>query len=498
VTTYGELELAIRARVPLIALVTPEEARAEERLLRPIALEWRAGRLFAWTTTNGYRYLGSGASSGTENIPAPDPLTALEVIAAYDEPAIFVLKDFHHYLDNAALQRKLRDLAQSLPHTGKHVLFLGPRFRAPDDLEKEIQVVDYPPPGLAELAELVAMLDTELGEDSGASQLTAAGREALLNAALGLTLAEAEAVIAKALVRDGSLTDAGVDLVLAEKKQIVRRGSLLEFYESQDDLDDVGGLDALKVWLARRHRAFSEDAREYGVPLPKGILLLGVQGCGKSLVARAVSREWKMPLLRLDLGRVFGKYIGESEAAIRRVTQTAEAVAPAILWIDEIEKGFAGASSEAHDTGVSARVLGTFLTWMQEKRLPVFVFATANQVRNLPPELLRKGRFDELFFVDLPGADERAAIFAVHLRKRGRLPERYDLPALAALTESYTGAEIEQIVSEGLYTAYGDGRRELEQRDLETAASEIIPIAVTMKEAIAGMRHWAANRARRA
>lgn len=497
-TTYQELELAIRARVPLIALVTPEETRAEERLLRPLANEWREGRLFAWTTTSGYRYLGAGFSSETENIPAPDPLTALEVIAAYDEPALFVLKDFHHYLDNPALQRKLRDLAQALPATGKHVLFLGSRFRSPEDLDKEIQIIDYPPPGFGELSELIGALEADLGEQGIAGRLTAAGRERLLKAALGLTLAEAESVLAKALVRDGSLSDEGVDLVLAEKKQIVRRGSLLEFYESEDGLDDVGGLDTLKRWLSRRHQAFSEDAREYGVSLPKGILLLGVQGCGKSLVAKAISREWKMPLLRLDLGRVFGKYIGESEAAIRRVAQTAEAVAPAILWIDEIEKGFAGASSEAHDTGVSARVLGAFLTWMQEKRKPVFVFATANQVRNLPPELLRKGRFDELFFVDLPGAQERASIFAVHLRKRKRQPEHYDLAALVAATEGFTGAEIEQIVSEGLYTAYGDGRRELEQGDLETAATEIIPIAVTMKEAIAGMRHWAATRARRA
>jgi AAA+ superfamily predicted ATPase len=497
VTTYQELELAIRARVPLIALVTPEELRAEERLLRPLAQEWREGRLFAWTTTSGYRHLG-GVSDETENIPAPDPMTALEVVAAYDEPALFVLKDFHHYLDNAALQRKLRDLVLALPPTGKHVIFLGPRFRIPEDLEKEIQVIDYPPPGLDELSELIASLERDLGEEGVTDRLTAEGRERLLKAALGLTLGEAETVIAKALVRDGALTDDGVDLILAEKKQVVRRSGLLEFYESQEALEDVGGLETLKGWLRRRHAAFSEDAREYGLPVPKGILLLGVQGCGKSLVAKAISREWKMPLLRLDLGRVFGKYIGESEAAIRRVAQTAEAVAPAILWIDEIEKGFAGASSEAHDTGVSARVLGSFLTWMQEKRKPVFVFATANQIRNLPPELLRKGRFDELFFVDLPNAAERAEIFAVHLRKRRRSPDRFDLSGLASCTENYTGAEIEQVVNEGLYRAYADGRRELEQPDLEAAAAEVIPIAVTMKEAIAAMRHWAATRARKA
>jgi SpoVK/Ycf46/Vps4 family AAA+-type ATPase len=294
------------------------------------------------------------------------------------------------------------------------------------------------------------------------------------------------------------LTDAGVELVLAEKKQIVRRDGSLEFYEAREALDDVGGLDVLKGWLSRRVAAFTEDAREYGLPTPKGILVLGVQGCGKSLLAKAVSRAWGMPLLRLDLGRVFGRYIGESEASIRRAIQTAEAVAPAILWIDELEKGFAGASSESHDTGVSARVLGTFLTWMQEKRKPVFVFATANQIRNLPPELLRKGRFDELFFVDLPTPPEREEIFAVHLRKRRRDPADFHLAPLVERTEGFTGAEIEQVVTEALYAAYADHRRPLAQSDLEHAATEIIPLAVTMKEALAGMRHWAASRARKA
>jgi len=488
-TTYAELELALRARVPLVALVTPEEARAEERLLLPLAREWREGRLFAWTTTRGYSLVRGGGGGEPLALPAPDPLSALDVVAAYQEPAVFLLKDFHHYLDNAALLRKLRDLALTLGPTGKHVVFLGPRFRVPEDLEKEVQVVDYPPPDLAELGELLASVPE-------AAALSPAGREALLKALLGLTLGDAEAILAKALVRDGAVTDAAVDLVLGEKRQIVRRSGLLEFYEAEEHLGDVGGLAALKAWLRRRHDAFSEEAREFGLPVPRGILLLGVQGCGKSLVAKAISREWRMPLLRLDVGRVFGKYIGESEAAIRRVVQTAEAVAPAILWIDEIEKGFAGAAAESHDTGVSARVLGTFLTWLQEKRKPVFVFATANQIRNLPPELLRKGRFDELFFVDLPTPEERAEIFRVHLARRRRDPEAFDLAALAERTDGFTGAEIEQVVCEALYSAFAADRRPLGQDDLTHAAAEIVPISVTMKEAIGAMRHWAASRAR--
>ena len=497
-TTYEELETAIRARVPLIALITPEEQRAEEQLLKPLADAWRDGQVWSWTTTRGYRFLGGTTERDRNSLPAPDPLTALDVVAAYEEPALFVLKDFHHYLDNAAVQRKLRDLAQDLVPTGKHLLFLGSRFHVPEDLEKEIQVVDYPPPGLDELAALIASLESDLGPESDTVRLTPEGREKLLKAALGLTLGEAETVLAKTLVRFGAVTNESVDLILAEKKQVVRRSGLLEFYESAEALEDVGGLGALKSWLQRREPAFTEDAREFGLPVPKGILLLGVQGCGKSLIAKAISREWKMPLLRLDMGRVFGKYVGESEAAIRRVAQTAEAVAPAILWIDEIEKGFAGSTSDAHDTGVTARILGSFLTWMQEKRKPVFVFATANQIRNLPPELLRKGRFDELFFVDLPTVEERTEVLAVHLRKRRRHPERFDLPALAIQAEGFTGAELEQVVIEGLYAAYADSRRELTQADLERAVSEIIPIAVTMKEAIAAMRQWATTRARRA
>ena len=264
--------------------------------------------------------------------------------------------------------------------------------------------MDYPPPALDELSELLDSLLASLGDEAARRDAPfPEGRERFLKAALGLTLTEAEAVLAKVLVRDGALTDAGVNLILAEKKQIVRRSGLLEYYDAEDDLDAVGGLHALKEWLRRRRQAFTEDARRYGLALPQGVLLLGVQGCGKSLVARAISREWQMPLLRLDVGRIFGRYIGESEAAIRTAIRTAEAVAPSILWIDEIEKGFAGATVEAHDTGVSARVLGTFLTWMQEKGKPVFVVATANQVRNLPPELLRKGRFDELFLSMSPG-----------------------------------------------------------------------------------------------
>ena len=487
-----DLELALRARIPLVALVTYEEARALNTLLLPLAQAWREGRCFVWTTTTGFNLISDNTDEPI-SLSAPDPMSALEVVAAYDEPAMFVLKDFHHYLENAAVLRRLRDLAAELPALEKQIVFLSPRFRVPEDLEKDVQVIDLPPPPLPELG---ALLDEQIARCGSSVDLTPEGRERLLNAALGLTAVEAGTVFAKAMVGDGTLSDDDVDLVLDEKKQIVRRAGILEFYEAAETLDDVGGLDNLKAWLDKRYAAFSEDARDYGLPEPKGILLLGVQGCGKSLVAKAVSRAWKLPLLRLDVGRIFGRYIGESEAAIRRVIQTAEAVAPAILWVDEIEKGFAGAAGDAHDTGVSARVLATFLTWLQEKGKPVFVLATANHIRNLPPELLRKGRFDELFFVDLPMPEEREAILRVHLQKRGRDCANFDVRGLAAQMDSFTGAEIEQTINEALHDAYADGRREVTTADISHAASQVIPLAVTMREAITGMRNWAGTRAR--
>jgi AAA+ superfamily predicted ATPase len=490
---YRALELAVRARAPFVALVSHEEARVERRLIAPLAERWYDGRCFFWSATRGYVPLRE--SEDADELSAPDPATALEVVSYYPEPALFVLKDFHPYLDNPTILRKLRDLAGEMPAAGKQVLFLSPQFRVPEELDRDVELIDVPPPGLAELDEL---LTEAIAAGPVRVTLTPEGRERLLQAALGLTATEARTVFAKAIVSDGVLEDDDLRFVLAEKKQAVRRSGILEFYEAAEGMEAVGGLELLKSWLAKRRLAFSADARRYGLTEPRGVLLLGVQGCGKSLVAKAVSQAWQMPLLRLDLGRVFGKYIGESEAGIRTAIRTAEAVAPAILWLDELEKGFAGATLEAHDTGVSARVLGTFLTWMQERRKPVFVLATANNVRHLPPELLRKGRFDDLFFVDLPTAAERRSILDVHLRKRRRDPGCFDRERLVAASIGYTGAEIEGAIQDALYDAYADGRREVTTEDILATLAGTISIAVTMREPIEAMRRWAATRARRA
>lgn len=498
-TAAEELELAVRAQATLLALITHEERRALDEIIRPLAEKWRQGALYAWSITSGLRSLRQGEADEEASLNAPDAISALEIIAGHPEPGIFVLQDFHHYLDAPVVVRRLRDLAGELAGTCKQIIILAPHLQTPPDLERQLHLIDLPLPGKDELAAILPSLSATMARPGwDPVQLDDSQQERLLRACLGLTLTETETVLAKAIVRDGAVTERAVDLVMAEKRQHVRRGGLLEYYEPGIGLDEVGGLRNLKAWLLQRRAGFTDEAEAFGLDAPRGVLLLGVQGCGKSLTARAVSSAWSLPLLRLDIGRVFGRYIGDSERAIRQVVQTVEAAAPAILWIDELEKGFAGSTSDAHDTGVAARVLGTFLVWLQEKTSPVFVIATANDIRRLPPELLRRGRFDEIFFVDLPGDADRREVLSVHLRRRRRDPEQYDLCTLAAATTGFTGAELEQVVKEALYAAFTADRRPLTQDDLLAAARDIIPLSVTMKEQIAAMRQWASTRARQA
>ncbi|HZS42580.1 MAG TPA: AAA family ATPase, partial [Polyangia bacterium] len=321
------------------------------------------------------------------------------------------------------------------------------------------------------------------------------GREQLVDAALGLTKTEAENVLAKSIVRHKTFH---LPTVLSEKKHIIRKSGILEYYEATESLDEIGGLETLKEWLQKRRNAFTQHAREFGLPLPKGILLIGVPGCGKSLTAKAVGAAWQMPLLRLDVGKIFGGLVGASEENIRKAIKTAEAIAPAVLWLDEMEKGFSGTgSSNMSDGGTTSRVFGTFVTWLQEKTAPVFVIATANNVHQLPPELLRKGRFDEIFFVDLPSREERKAIYEIHVKKKKRDPAALDLHRLVEASPEFSGSEIEQAVVSALYDAF-DANADLSTDGLIASAREIVPLAVTMKEGIDAMREWAKTRARNA
>jgi SpoVK/Ycf46/Vps4 family AAA+-type ATPase len=482
-----ELQLLVRARYPLVWLVTHEERRAE-RILRELASELQREVVF-WSSSEGFDHAALAGQGG-------DAPAALQAIRKASEKRIFVLKDLHAHLEDAKLVRLLRDTVRDLRSSYKSLLLLGPVLKIPPELEKDTTVVDLPLPRVAELTSLLeAMLKVVPARRAKAAP-DAALIERAVKATLGLTETEAENVFAKAIVNSGSFGEDDLPLILSEKKQILRKAGLLEYHDPSETMSTVGGLERLKSWLRDRAGAFTEEAKRYGLPAPRGMLLLGVQGCGKSLMAKAVASAWKLPLLRLDVGRVFSSYVGASEANMIAAIRVAESLAPAVLWMDEIEKGLSGVRSSGHvDGGVTARVFATLLTWMQEKTAPVFVVATANQVKELPPELLRKGRFDEIFFIDLPGSPEREAIFRIHLEKRKRETARFDLAALVQATEGWSGAEIEQAVTAALHATFPKGR-DIETADVLLAVAETVPLSRTMAEEIAELRRWATTRAR--
>jgi len=485
----AELEVLIRARYPLVYLVSWEETRAEAMLTR---LGLHQGKnVFFWTHTRGIT-----AAQGFVEQTAKDPKAALDFIEKSDQRALFVLKDFHPFMKDPFIVRRLRDLVPLLKPSAKTLIVLSPVLTLPEELEKDVTVVDYDLPGADEIEKLFD--DILKAADGGRFRvdLKPGEKEKLIQAAQGMTLAEVESALARAIALDSKLDVGDVDVILEETKQIIRKSHVLEYFEAKEQFNQVGGLEVLRDWLSKRGNAFSQKARDFGLPEPKGVLLLGVQGCGKSLTCKALASLWKLPLLRLDMGAIFGGFVGQSEENMRRAIKTAESVAPCVLWLDEIEKGLAGTgSSNFSDAGTTARVFSTFLTWLQEKTKPVFVAATANNIKLLPPELLRKGRLDEIFFIDLPTAAERRDIFNIHLKKKKRDPASFDVEKLAALSDGFSGAEIEQVVLSALYEAFAQNR-EVAQADLEAAAKALVPLSTTMKEDIDDLRAWATTRAR--
>jgi SpoVK/Ycf46/Vps4 family AAA+-type ATPase len=490
-SSSDEIEVLVRAKYPLIYIVSPEEARVE-REVKQIAM--RRGRKFVtWSITEGF--IGSEGDNFTDS---KDPLKALEEILKFESQAFFIMRDYHPFLKDPTIVRRLRDLARELKfkrHGGKHVVMLSPLLKIPQEMEKEVAVIDFGLPAREEIAHCVKSLLNSLPPDRAKRvREDPAFGERVVEAALGLTLEEAENTFSKSIIKTG---DFDLDAILEEKKNIIRKSGILDYFQSDDRFADVGGLTVLKEWLTKRQAAFTTEARDFGLPLPKGIMLIGIPGCGKSLTAKAVGALWKMPLLRLDVGKVFGGLVGASEENIRKAISTAEAVAPSILWLDELEKGFSGVGSgQSGDSGTSARVFGTFITWLQEKTAPVFVIATANNVASLPPELMRKGRFDEIFFADLPDPLEREQIFRIHIAKKGREPKTFDIARLVAATQGFSGSEIEQCVISALYDAFDDDMAPLTTDRIVTAAQEIIPLSYTMKEGIDRLREWAKTRAR--
>ncbi len=497
-----ELDTLVRARYPLIQLVSWEEQRLETMLQQ---LASRHGKtLMAWSITRGLRRIGGARTPALQASieSTQSPLAMLEAVrglADPNQPSLVVLHDFHPYLSEPNVVRALRELAQGLKSSYTTVILLSPTLNVPVELEKELTVLDVPLPTFSDLHALLRDIVSTLRKSGGAKvELKGSEAEALIKAALGLTLGEAENAFAKAIATDGRLDGNDVQAVMDEKRQVIRKSGLLEYYPLDESLDDVGGLAGLKHWLSRRQTAFGEAARRFGLPEPKGLLLLGVQGCGKSLTAKAIAAQWRLPLLRLDLGRIFSGLVGSSEENLRKAIRVAESVAPAILWVDEIEKGLAGAGNGGTlDGGVTARVFGGFLTWLQEKRAPVFVVATANRIDALPPELLRQGRFDEIFFIDLPSAEERREVLAIHLRRRKREPAQYDLARLSGLSEGFSGAELEGAVVAGLYEAFAEGT-DLTQAHIETVLRQTRPLAITMREEVERLRGWARDRTRSA
>ena len=499
-TFQTELETLIRARYPILYIISSEEMRVQNVVIE-IAKK-RQKKAFEWSYSTGIVPAGASIQSQKHrNTPTKDPLAALDQVIEQVEPALFIFKDFHPFLtkSNFAIVRKLKEIALHLKNSFKTIILVSPVMEIPTELEKEITVLNYPLPAREDLNALLDKIIAEVGQFKQVKiDLEEASRERLLQAALGLTLGEAENVFAKIIVQDQRLSGEHVNEVFAEKQQIIRKSGLLEYYASSESFDNVGGLSVLKEWLDKRAAAFTTEARAFGLPAPKGILMLGVQGCGKSLCAKAVSNQWQLPLLRFDMGRMFGSLVGSSEENVRRAIAVAESVAPAILWVDEIDKAFAGSQgSGATDGGTTARVFGTFLTWLSEKNAPVFVVATANDISQLPPELLRKGRLDEIFFVDLPSRDERVEVFRIHLNKRARAPASFDLEALADGSKDFSGAEIEEAINSGLYDAFY-GKEELRTEHVLTALGQTVPLARTMDEQINRLRSWAEGRARNA
>ncbi|MEU4159703.1 AAA family ATPase [Actinoplanes sp. NPDC026670] len=491
----------LKARFPVLYLETYEEQRALHKIGSVAGhpdLVRVPRQVWSWTRTGGLIQPDGTARTGTQR--ATDALRAAQRI---DEPAVLVFRDLHPGFADPETVRLLRDVAEAF-RSGRHprtLILMSPVLDLPPELAKDVTIVDFPLPGAAERR---ALLDAMIRSNTAGGRLRVdldeAGLERFATAAAGLTMQEAENAYARAMVSGPVLDASALDVIHDEKRQTVRKSGLLEFVSSDLGLDDVGGLAKLKSWLVKRNGSWLADAADYGLPAPRGVLITGVPGCGKSLTAKAMAAAWNLPLLRFDVGKVFAGLVGSSEHNMRTALRTAEALAPCVLWIDEIEKGFAG--SAGGDSGTGARVFGTFLTWLQEKQLPVFVTATANDFHGLPSELLRKGRFDETFFVDLPTRTERAAVWRVHLRRAlshpraaGALPLTDGLlTELAGLTDGYAGAEIEQAVTVALFDAFSE-RRPLGRDDLVRAVMSIVPLSVTQAERVGALRDWARNRA---
>jgi SpoVK/Ycf46/Vps4 family AAA+-type ATPase len=481
-TFNQEFALLLRACYPLIYIPTSEEERLE-KAIATVAETVGNRQVYIWDFVDGYQENPNNSGFGKRN-----PLQALEFVEKLPDKlgCIFILRDFHRFLEDVSISRKLRNLARNLKSQPKNIVIVSPQVEIPPELTEVLTILDFPLPTAQEIK-------TEIQRLIGATEQSLSEKliNEIVRSAQGLSLERIRRVLTRAIAYSGRLEPEDVELVLEEKRQSIRQTQILDFYPATEQISDIGGLDNLKDWLLRRGGAFSDRARAYGLPHPRGLLLAGIQGTGKSLTAKAIAHHWHLPLLRLDVGRLFGGLVGESESRTRQMINLAEALSPCILWIDEIDKAFSGAEGRG-DAGTTSRVFGTFITWLAEKKSPVFVVATANNIQTLPPEMLRKGRFDEIFFVGLPNQEEREAIFKVHLaRLRPHNLGNYDLKRLAYETPEFSGAEIEQTLIEAMHIGFSQNR-DFTTDDILEAASQIVPLAKTAQEQIQFLQNWAA------
>lgn len=487
-----DVSALLRARCTLLWIVSREEVRVERALVDAAA---KAGYETAfWDCATGH----TDSKGEVVDANLKDPQAMLDAIGKARDRKVYVMRDLHKWFDPMVL-RGVRSLARSLTAVqnkseARAVVVLSPSGDVPIELSGSAIVIEYPLPERSEIEGLLNDVVSVLPPEVASKAIAEGGRDAAIDAAVGLSADEASACYAKSLV-----TTKRIDpkVVGAEKKRVIARERVLTWHDPDPrGLDAVGGLELLKGWLSVRKSALSKEAREFGLPAPKGVLLVGVPGCGKSLTAKAVASAWALPLLRLDMGALKSKFVGESEGNIRKALGVAEAVAPCVLWLDEIEKALAGATGPQGDGGVSSDALGAILSWMQERSGAVFVVATANDVGGLPPELLRKGRFDEMFFVDLPTDVERAEVLKATLRQYDRGEAAVDVAAVVEKTRGWTGAEISALVPEAMFAGFADGARQLSTDDLLAAARNVVPLSQTAADKIGKLREWAKGRTR--
>ncbi len=473
-------ELLIKSRTPLIWIRTNEEERLNN-ILNQSCKRLNIKRFVSWDCVNGIKGLLNEKGKFSNN-----PLGVLNWIKEQTNelPTILLAKDFDRFYDDPSITRTIKELSTSLRETNHNLILSSHILPSSQELDDLITVINLPLPDLKELTTLIKKIAVNTNSDLSEKDLNE-----LAIASSGLSETKLKQVTAKALTQRGKISKVDIKDILDEKKQVIARSEILEFFESNSSQSEIGGLKVLKVWLKQRYRAFSLEARDYGLPIPKGVFLVGPQGTGKSLTAKSISKSWSMPLLRLDVGRLFSSLVGSSEARTRETIARAEAMSPCILWIDEIDKGFGGDARS--DGGTSQRVLASLLTWMAEKESAVFVIATANAIDKLPAELLRKGRFDEIFFLDLPNSEERLSILDLHLKKR-RPSYNFPLSTIVDRTDGFSGAELEQAVIEGMHFSFGE-EREIMEKDLIKAVSELVPLSRTAKEQIDFLKEWSST-----